>query len=248
MRKRPLAILAAVTLAGGSSLLAASPAMAADFGFDDVPDPAPVSVDDTTVPRTISVSGVGAITDVNITLDFHKVDGSCAAPGTGSSYSDEIGFTLTSPEGTTVVLIRDWATGEETYTDWEANVPRVTVALDDQAAAPVGPTTIPVSGAFQPVEPLSAFNGQDPNGDWTLNVINADLGDPLCYFGAHLQVSDASVVPGPTPPAPTPPVAVQTMAPGAEGTTATAAMAATALAATGLIALALVLTMRRRSS
>lgn len=189
MRKKLGGIAALALIAG--SLVIAAPAVAADYTFIDTPSDGPVLVDSSTATRTISVNGVGMITSVTITLDFHKIDGSaCAAPDSGSAYSDEIGFSLESPAGTTVVLINTYP-NTPTYSNWGAAAPRVQVTLDDTAAAAVGAGGAPETGTFTPAQPLSAFAGENPNGIWTLNVTDSVGADPLCYYGASLTVSDA---------------------------------------------------------
>ncbi|MBL5974250.1 MAG: hypothetical protein D3X82_10930 [Candidatus Leucobacter sulfamidivorax] len=203
MRKRTLAALATLALGAGGSLLFASPATAADFDFVDTPDPAPTSIDGSTVSRAIEVSGVAStIADVVITLDFHKVDGSCDAPGQGAAYSDEIGFSLASPAGTVVPLVLTYP-DQPSYPDWQARPDRTQVTLSDSAATPLG--AYPETGVFLPAQALSAFAGEDANGTWTLNVTDSVGADPLCYYGATLTISDEATPPGPNPPAPNPP-------------------------------------------
>ncbi len=42
----------------------------------------------------------------------------------------------------------------------------------DGASRPVSSGNAPYTGFFKPVEALSVFNGMDPNGDWTLRIID----------------------------------------------------------------------------
>lgn len=242
MRRRMIAVLSALALGIGGSLLVASPAIAVDFNFVDTPAPAPTIVDATTLPRTIAVSGVGTIADVNVTLDFQKVGETCDAPGTSWPFTGEIEFSLVSPAGTVVTLIQSYSPGPETYSG-DGNQ-RVQVTLDDSAAQPVGVNGIPETGAFLPVQPLGAFLGEDPNGDWILNVADTVGSDPLCYFGATLTISDGTTPPGPNPPAPTPPTQVSTAASGGIDNTRIAA----GVAVFGAIAAASVLALRRRQA
>ena len=69
----------------------------------------PVTVDGGSGSITIDVPvtsfGFGAVvTDVNLTIQYDKTDGSCVAPGTGNSFHDEHGFELESPDGVTVTI------------------------------------------------------------------------------------------------------------------------------------------------
>lgn len=185
------AVAALALIAAG--LLVASPAQALTGTFPDTPPTPPIALDASTVPRPIAVTGLGTVSGVTVTLDFHKIDGSdCAVPGLGSAYSDEIGFTLTSPIGTVVPLISTYPAAPS-YANWGATVSRVQVTLDDSAADLVGVNGIPETGTFRPASPLSAFIGEDPNGTWTLDVTDSVGGDSLCYYGASLSITDARV-------------------------------------------------------
>jgi subtilisin-like proprotein convertase family protein len=46
----------------------------------------------------------------------------------------------------------------------------------DGATRPVSSGSAPYTGFFKPVEPLSVFNEMDPNGDWTLRIIDHAVG------------------------------------------------------------------------
>lgn len=135
------------------------------------------------------VSAPGPVTGVVITLDFHKSGETCEEPGDSWPFTGEISFVLTSPELTAVTLIRTYSDeGGETYAGDGPNG-RVQVTLDDSATDPVGVNGFPETGVFRPAEPLSAFIGEDPNGTWTLDVIDSVGSDPQCYYGASLVIS-----------------------------------------------------------
>jgi hypothetical protein len=76
---------------------------------------------------------------------------------------------LTSPQGTTVSLIA--GVGPTSGTGFN------NVVLDDEAAQPLSAGSDPFAGTFQPTSPLSAFDGENPNGTWTIEV----NGDPLSF-------------------------------------------------------------------
>ncbi len=46
-----------------------------------------------------------------------------------------------------------------------------------------------VSGAYQPLAPLSEFNGIDPNGIWTVTISDAFIGDGGAVNAVNLVVS-----------------------------------------------------------
>lgn len=76
------------------------------------------------------------------------------------SYVHDLTFTLTSPNNTSVVILDAICDG---YADFNIN-------LDDQSAA-VAPNCPPINGEIiKPQNPLSAFNGQNSAGTWTLTV------------------------------------------------------------------------------
>ena len=137
-----------------------------------------------------------AITDVNITIDFEKVDSENCDVSLGNDwdYTTEIGFALQSPTGTVVDLVYDQTPGPPTYnTDFTFpdGSPRVLVTFDDAAATLVGTDVadVPVSGTFRPEEPLSAFNGESPFGTWTLTIGDDILLDYLCFYSYTLDVT-----------------------------------------------------------
>jgi cysteine-rich repeat protein len=69
--------------------------------------------------------------------------------------------------------------------------------FDDQAGTPVSDTTLPTSGtAFGAVVPegaLSAFMGEDPNGTWTLTVVDDAGGNTGTLNGWTLRLVTATV-------------------------------------------------------
>lgn len=162
----------------------------------------PGYADASTILRTVTVTTADIpagelLTNVTIAIDFHKIPaGSCTEPDEiefGGSYNVEIGYILTSPAGTNVRLVKNdyrQPDGTSTYT---GNGPtfRVVVTFDDAAAALVGTTNggIPENGTFRPEEALSAFNGQDPQGTWTLTINDDVAADYLCFFSFTLNLS-----------------------------------------------------------
>ena len=132
--------------------------------------------DDTTAspyPSTINVSGLaGTVTKVTVTL-----------AGFAHTYPDDIDVVVTSPDGRRVALMG--AVGGGTA------VSGLTVTFDDDAAGPVG--TPMTSGTFLPsgavssmpapapgapyAGRLSEFAGANPNGTWSLYVVDAAAGD-----------------------------------------------------------------------
>ncbi|QNO37433.1 Ig-like domain-containing protein [Protaetiibacter sp. SSC-01] len=178
-----------VAAATAAFLLVATPATAQ---IVEGTDTTPAVVDMGLTPRTIAISSDGIVTDVDIVVDFAKIDdgglGSCEplASGGGAVWNEELSFALTSPTGTVVSLI---AAG--TYFDIGYGG-RVQVHLDDEAPGTL--SGLPATGTFRPTQPLSVFDGETAAGNWILTAADSTGGDPLCYFGARLLV-DANVAP-----------------------------------------------------
>jgi hypothetical protein len=137
--------------------------------------------------RTFSLGG-GSILDVDLSIDFAKCDDPAMGPESttcssgGFSFNSEIVFRLTSPGGTTVNLVNPG-----TYSGQTPGA-RVVVDFDDEAATVVGGPLL-VTGAFQPVSPLSAFDGESALGVWSLFIQDTVGLDPLSFFSATLRVT-----------------------------------------------------------
>ena len=102
------------------------------------------------ITSTINVSDGGTITDVNI----KNLTGT-------HTYVGDLTFTLTSPENSSVVLIENKCNDDNTGFN---------INLDDQAA--IAEVSCPLSDGHteRPDNPLSAFNGENPMGNWTLTI------------------------------------------------------------------------------
>ncbi|MBN8480152.1 MAG: proprotein convertase P-domain-containing protein [Xanthomonadales bacterium] len=121
------------------------------------------------VNLVLPVAGLGAITDLD--LRFIAESGCDATPNNAAASVahtavGDLVVTLTSPSGTVATVIdRRGGTRE--------NICGLT--LDDDSGRPplssVGSTSgQTLSGAFAPDSPLSAFDGEDPTGQWLLNI------------------------------------------------------------------------------
>lgn len=77
------------------------------------------------------------------------------------TYTNDLRITLISPQGTGVMLVeREGGSGN--------NFSGTT--FDDAAVRSIIGADAPFSGSFRPESSLSAFDGEDPNGVWTLRV------------------------------------------------------------------------------
>jgi len=122
--------------------------------------PHPIGPDGGSVTTsTINVTNVGVLSDVNVT----------DLVGTHTWMAD-LTFTLTSPQGTTITIMSSSCGSSDDFN----------ISLDDEAAPgawPCGPAG--QGGTYQPSQALSAFDGENANGTWTLSITdgaNADGG------------------------------------------------------------------------
>ncbi len=128
-----------------------------DFTSTDVP--ISIGTVPVTITSTLTIAGVGAINDVNV-VDIDMTH----------SYAGDLTLTLESPTGT-VVTIMNVGCGTDNNID---------LSLDDEAAGTwgcAGGGPVGGGGTFQPSSALSAFDGENANGVWTLTVIDGFNGD-----------------------------------------------------------------------
>jgi len=132
-----------------------------------VPDNTPAGVN---IP--LAVSGLtGSIADLDFRFDAAPAATCDATVGNTNAAMDhtfigDLIFRLTSPLGTSVVLVNRRGGTRENICN---------TLLDDDGGFPALSTVTSTSGQFlsgnfTPDNPLSAFDGQNPNGTWTLNV------------------------------------------------------------------------------
>ncbi|CAN5408726.1 hypothetical protein BH20ACI2_BH20ACI2_14380 [soil metagenome] len=128
-------------------------------------DPAGVNI-------SLAVSGVGgAAADIDFRFDV-AAEGVCnAALGNTNAAMDhtfigDLNFRLTSPEGTSVTIMSRRGGSRDNICS--------TLLDDDGGFASLSTVSSAsgqfLSGNFAPDNPLSAFDGQNPNGIWVLNI------------------------------------------------------------------------------
>jgi len=121
-----------------------------------------------TIPDNNTVTGISDI--INIPAGSSIIDLNVAIDITHSWCSDVI-VTLESPTGTIVTLIDKVGPNN-------CSGDNIIVTLDDAASNPVE-NECPPNGTFSPNNPLSAFNGENPVGNWEITVYddtNNDVG------------------------------------------------------------------------
>jgi subtilisin-like proprotein convertase family protein len=132
------------------------------------------------VPKVIATPSAG----VNSTLEFvgnglvDKLE--VRIPRLAHTWVGDLVVTLTNPSGTKVTLME--RPGPASVGQGASGNDFVNLVFDDDAATPIAsiPDASPpggYTGRFRPTQPLSAFDGQDRKGIWTLNVRDAFPGD-----------------------------------------------------------------------
>ncbi|MBN2578729.1 MAG: tandem-95 repeat protein [Pirellulales bacterium] len=129
-------------------------------------------------PSNIVVSGMtGVVTDVNVSLY-----------GVSHTWPDDIDIMLVGPAGQRIMLVSDCGDG------FSGGIYNVNLTLDDQAAGYLPDSSLITSGVYKPTNypvgsedyfpapapgvpygsQLAEFNGTDPNGTWSLYVVDDD--------------------------------------------------------------------------
>jgi hypothetical protein len=152
--------------------------------------------DSSTGSRSVTVTagdvapGAGTLLDVNITVEFSKCgggnigpSGSLVCPDDSFSFNNEIVFQLRSPGGAIIYLVE-----VETFSGQEPGAGRLSITFDDEATGPAGGSAI-VAGSFNPVQALSAFDGENAIGEWTLTLVDTVPNDPLEFFSFVLTLT-----------------------------------------------------------
>jgi subtilisin-like proprotein convertase family protein len=111
----------------------------------------------TGVTSQINIAGIAG-TIAKVTVDVYITH----------TYDEDLVIDLLSPEGTLLTLAF-WAgtDGDDFYF----------TRFDDAASEFVWAGSAPFNGSYRPEDPLSALNGEDPNGTWELTVVDDAVDD-----------------------------------------------------------------------
>lgn len=112
------------------------------------------------------------------------------------TYRSDLRIFLTSPAGTSVSLL-PWTTNVQSGNN-------LNDLFDDEAVAaitshnatvndPLTPTPPPYNHSFRPANPLSAFDGQDAAGTWSLRICDAVSADTGNFRRADLLITSTSL-------------------------------------------------------
>jgi subtilisin-like proprotein convertase family protein len=148
----------------------------------------------TTVPQTISASGTPTVTSTltiatsGIINDLNVVD----LVGT-HTWINDLTVKITSPAGTQVTLWSAICNDEDNFD----------VNFDDEAAAGALPCPPVGGGSYNAVTVLSAFDGENMNGVWTLTITDAANQDGGSLTGWGLDICFTPTTPCTNPDVPT---------------------------------------------
>ncbi len=122
-----------------------------------------------TTTETLDAAQGGVIDDVNVSIS------------TNHTWVGDLVITVTSPAGTSVELLNNLG-GPGFGCNNPDTDPSMVVLMDDEAANTYADmdALCPPNGDFQPLEALSAFDGEDITGTWTVDVqdlVGGDGGD-----------------------------------------------------------------------
>ncbi len=138
----------------------------------DVPQ---VISDLTTVKSELLFEGIRTLSDIDVTLDITH------------GFDADVNVFLISPLGTRVELFSDVGAFNDNFTN---------TTLDDEASLLINAGAAPFTGRFRPEGLLSSFDGEDPNGVWTLEISDDAPGDPgvLNSWSLNITGSEGSTV------------------------------------------------------
>lgn len=147
------------------------------FGTNYTPISIPSSGAASPYPSVIPITGMsGSIQKVTVLLR-----------GLNHTFPDDLDILLVGPQGQKVMLMSDCGSGTDAV--------NADLTFDDAASAGLGDSTAVVTGTYKPTDfetgdtmaapapagpygvLLSAFNGTDPNGNWSLYVVDDASGD-----------------------------------------------------------------------
>jgi len=124
--------------------------------------------DFSTTTSTITLANLPeVITDVNVTLHLTH------------TWDSDLTAYLVSPSGTRVQLFSGVGSSGDNF--WGT-------VLDDEASVSISSGSAPFAGSFRPEEQLSAFDGENPNGVWSLEIYDgygADQGTLYRWSPGH---------------------------------------------------------------
>jgi hypothetical protein len=121
------------------------------------------------------------ITDVNVSIRWHKTGGTCANPDLGNPFHGETNFRIDGPSNNVILATAGtWSGTAVLFSD-------VTTTFNQGFGVPSG---TPITGNFGPNGGnLNTFNGTNPVGTWKLKPGDNGNSDPLCIAGYSVTIT-----------------------------------------------------------
>lgn len=161
-------------------------------------------------PITFTVTGMGLVTDLDLTLNFGTrpvtstvIGGPDDFPGREHTFAGDLDILLVGPTGLTCFVMSDAGSSNQMrgrYVFDDEAMAMIPSALVGTSADPVPNGSYLVS-AYSPTETflapapgpaygttLSVFDGSDPNGTWRLYILDDAAGDWGYLDGAQLNI------------------------------------------------------------
>lgn len=140
------------------------------------------------VVASINVASSATISSLTATIggsSCSTTDGSTTV-GLAHTYVADLTLVLTSPQGTAVTLMSGaGGSGNNLCQTVFSDAATPEIQAQTQAAAPF-------TGSFKPASPLAAFAGENPQGTWTLKVLDGQPDDTGILRAFSLQLSSYS--------------------------------------------------------
>ena len=156
-----------------SNLIAQSVAFAQVEGNYSMPD---IGGQDDISEFTFSITENDTVQSVEVGLRFDH------------SYVADLNISLIHPDGTEVLLARRNGGSQNNYGDGSQDCSGNLAYFTDSAAESISDRTPPYVGKSRPREALSAFNGKQTSGDWTLRIVDDWDWDQGIFFCGRLTL------------------------------------------------------------
>ena len=155
---------------GAGELLESRQMLSSTYGSGTLNDAIP---DQGQVLSTINVPDSLTIGDVNVSLNVdHTRD-------------QDLDVFLISPGGTRIELMTDVGGGGNNFTG---------TILDDEAATPITSGSAPFTGTYRPEGSLSEFDGEDAQGNWTLEVNDDKRRETGTLISWSLEIENSQAI------------------------------------------------------
>ena len=149
-----------------------------------------------TVDFTGDFGGGATVDSVVVILNFSTEFGSCVPAG-GAALNGEIGFAITNNvTGTRVPLIFDdqncIQNGASSTFNGFTGALNASLRLTEGSSIPVGPNPVPTTGTYNPEGNLASFVGENPEGVWTLQIVEVTSGSNLIMNSWSVEIYTAA--------------------------------------------------------